>query len=189
MSESILNKPFEKKDIQRLRNLIQGKYSLRSTIGVGYTKKTKTYEEGDIWEENGRTWTIKDGLKQNVTKLDSFKHLANFPLFCPNCSTLMNHKYDKSFYYQYKRCYSCQINFETEIRRLGLWEEYERNIINTDLENVIKDFEFWMDDIVGESNSSYITESGDIERWIGSAKQKLLEDKEKTINYLKGLKK
>jgi hypothetical protein len=101
----------------------------------------------------------------------------------------MKHKYDKPFYIQYKRCYGCQIEFETELRRLGLWDEYEKNIINNDIDNLIVDFESWMEDLINESNQSYITEAGDVERWIGSSKQRLLESKEETIKYLQNLKK
>ena len=34
-----------------------------------------------------------------------------------------------------------------------------------------------------------MTEAGDMERWVGNAKQKLLENKEETIKYLESLKK
>ena len=34
-----------------------------------------------------------------------------------------------------------------------------------------------------------VTEDGDVERWVGSSKKKLLEDKEETIKYLQSLKK
>lgn len=62
----MLNKEFQKKDVQRLRNLVQGKYGDKTTVGVGYSKKYINHEEGDVWEENGRQWTIKNGIKQNV---------------------------------------------------------------------------------------------------------------------------
>lgn len=189
MSESVLKKEFHKKDVQRLRNLVQGKYGERSTSGIGYTKKEESHKEGDVWEEDGRKWTIKNGIKQNFTKLDTAKKSASFPLFCTSCNKLMKHKYDKPFYIQYKRCYGCQIEFETELRRLGLWDEYEKNIINNDIDNLIVDFESWMEDLINESNQSYITEAGDVERWIGSSKQRLLESKEETIKYLQNLKK
>ena len=42
-------------------------------MGTGYTKKQEFHEEGDMWEEDGRTWTIKDGIKQNITRLDKTK--------------------------------------------------------------------------------------------------------------------
>jgi hypothetical protein len=101
----------------------------------------------------------------------------------------MKHKYDKLFYIQHKRCFNCQIDFETEIRKLGLWEEYEKNIINSDIEHVITDYSVWMDEVINGSNESFITEAGDVEKWVGSSKNKLLENKEETIKYLQSLKK
>ena len=51
----MLKKEFQKHDVERLRNLIKGKSSSRTTQGVGYTKSSsEDHEEGDIWEENGR---------------------------------------------------------------------------------------------------------------------------------------
>ena len=93
MKDNILKKEFQKKDVERLRNLVKGKGSERTGQGVGYTKKQQFYKEGDIWEEDNRTWTIRDGIKQNITKLDKFKKEA-VPLFCPSCNTIMNKQLD-----------------------------------------------------------------------------------------------
>ena len=68
MSDNVLKKEFNQRDVQRLRNLIQGKTGDKVTIGVGYTKQQEFHNEGDVWEEDGRKWTIKDGIKQNITK-------------------------------------------------------------------------------------------------------------------------
>ena len=46
-----------------------------------------------------------------------------------------------------------------------------------------------IDEIINDSNESFITEAGDIEKWVGSSKKKLLENKEETIKYLQSLKK
>ena len=46
-----------------------------------------------------------------------------------------------------------------------------------------------MDEALNSSNEFNITERGDIEKWVGSSKQKLLENKEETIKYLQSLKK
>ena len=189
MSENVLKKDFKQKDIQRIRNLVQNKHGERTTTGVGYEKQKDFHEEGDVWEVDGRQWTIKNGIKQNITKLDKAKKEVTLPLFCPCCSNLMKNKYDKLFYIQYKRCFNCQIDFETELRVLGLWGEYEKNIINSDIEHVITDYSVWMDEVINGSNESFITEAGDVEKWVGSSKNKLLENKEETIKYLQGLKK
>jgi hypothetical protein len=46
-----------------------------------------------------------------------------------------------------------------------------------------------MDEVINSSNDSFITEAGDVEHWVGSTKNKLLENKEETIKYLQNLKK
>ena len=73
MKDNVLKKEFAKKDVKRLRNLVKGKSGERTGQGVGYTKKDEFHKEGDTWEENGRMWTIRDGIKENITKLDKFK--------------------------------------------------------------------------------------------------------------------
>jgi len=189
MSENVLKKEFKEKDIQRLRNLIQGKYGEKATMGTGYTKKQEFHEEGDMWEEDGRTWTIKDGIKQNITRLDKAKESLHLPLFCPCCNNVMKPHLDKRFYIQYHRCFNCQVDFEHDLRKKGLLEEYEKFINNSDIDGVIHEFNIWIDEEINSSNKSWITEAGDIEKWDGSSKDKLLQNKEETIKYLESLKK
>jgi len=186
--DSVLKKEFQEKDVQRLRNLVQGKYGERSVSGIGYTKKEEFHAEGDIWEADGRKWTIKDGIKQNITKLDDAKKSVTLPLFCPSCNNLMKKQLDKRFYIQFKRCLDCQIDFEADLKRQGLWEEYDKMFINDNIDNLTKEFEVWFEEYLNQSNEDFITEAGDVERWVGSAKQKMLENKEETIKFLQSLK-
>ena len=39
MKDNVLKKEFKKNDVQRLRNLVQGKYGEKTTTSIGYTKK------------------------------------------------------------------------------------------------------------------------------------------------------
>ena len=80
-NDSVLKKEFKQNDVQRLRNLVQGKYGDRTTMGTGYNKAKEFHDEGDIWEEDGRSWTIKNGVKQNITKLDKAKEVILSYLF------------------------------------------------------------------------------------------------------------
>jgi hypothetical protein len=191
MKDNVLKKQFQQKDVQRLRNLVKGKHADKSTTSVGFTKGQEgPHSEGDIWTEADKTWTIKDGIKQNVTKLDSAREAVNFPIFCPSCKKTMKPHLDKKWYNMYKRCYNCQIDFEYEIRKQGLWDEYEKFIFNSDIDGMIEQFSMWInEEINNESNQGFITEAGDVEKWVGSAKNKLLESKEEAIKYLHSLKK
>ena len=95
--DSVLKKQFIEKDVQRLRNLVQGKYGEKTRSSVGFSKAQKFYKEGDIWESDGRTWTIKNGIKQNITKLDKAKKAHVMPLMCPKCDKLMKKRVDKHY--------------------------------------------------------------------------------------------
>ena len=92
MKETKLKKEFKQRDVQRARNLINKDFTGKTQIGSGYSKKREKYQEGDIWEEDGRTWTIQDGLKQTVNKLDSAKKYLRKPLCCPKCEGTMKHR-------------------------------------------------------------------------------------------------
>lgn len=189
MSETTLKRLPTEKEVDRLRNLIQGKYGDKSTVSSGYEKQNIDYKEGDIWEEDGKTWTIKNNIKQNITKLDKAKEFIVLPLFCPCCKKIMKKKTDKAFYYQYNRCTDCQIDFETELKSKGLWDTYERNIINTDIDNLINDFDIWFNEVLNQGEELAVYENGNIEKWVGSAKEKLLKNREETIKFLQNLKK
>jgi len=186
--DSLLKKDFNKNDVNRLRNIVGGKANESTRTQIGYSKTQHIYEEGDVWEENGKMWTIKDGIRQNVTKLDKAKETILLPLFCPKCKNVMNHSYDKQFYLIQKHCFNCQVEFETELKRSGQWEQYQNNIINSDIDGLINSFEEWINEEMNESNDSFVTEQGDVEKWVGSNKEKLLKIKEETLTYLNNLK-
>ena len=113
MSDSVLKKQFAERDIQRIRNLVKGKSGDRVTHGVGYTKTVDEHVEGDVWEENGKKWTIVNGVRENITKLDKFKKVA-IPLFCTSCKQIMDKQLDPYYFKSYGHCLDCQTTFETQ---------------------------------------------------------------------------
>ena len=182
MQDSVLKKQFGEKDVQRARNLIQGKVGSKTGEGIGYRKKQEFYEEGDVWEVDGRKWTIKDGIKQNITKLDKAKKSHVVPLFCPKCKKVMNKGMDPSYYQAVSQCFSCFKKFETNLKATGLWDEWNKKTINGDIDAFITWYKDWIIDSLNTSTNSYITEQGDVERWRGGInKAKALEALNKTI--------
>ena len=94
-----------------------------------------TRKEGDVWEDAaGKKWTIKNGIRQSVTKLDD----AKTPWWCPRCSKPLNHRFDIKFWRIRGHCMDCVVKDETEIRKQGKWEEYERKVM---LRNYIAEVE------------------------------------------------
>ena len=47
----MLKKEFNRKDVERMRNLITGKAESSSESQIGYKKKRTIRKEGDIWTE------------------------------------------------------------------------------------------------------------------------------------------
>jgi hypothetical protein len=69
-----------------------------------------TRKEGDEWYDvDGKKWTIKNGIRQSVTKQDA----AKTPWWCPKCSKPMNERFDVKFWRL----------------RPEAWEKYERTIM------------------------------------------------------------
>ena len=189
MSDNILKKEFNKKDVERLRNLVKGKNSERTSQGIGYTKKEEFYKEGDIWEENGRKWTIKDGIKQNITKLDKFKKAA-VPLFCPSCNNIMNKQLDSHYYKAYGACLDCIKVKETKLKTEGKWKDHTKTIHNKEIDKTIEEYTQFMKMKMSESNDGFVTEAGEVEKWKGGInKERAEEALREGIEYLKGLKK
>jgi hypothetical protein len=186
---SQLKKEFQEKDVQRLRNLVQGKQGEKTRSSVGFSKSDEFHDEGDIWEADGRTWTIKDGIKQNITKLDKAKKAHTLPLFCPKCKKVMKNRHDKTYYNIHKICFNCVIDYEHELKKQGKWEEYQLNIKNNELDNRIDEFKLWIKEKLEESNNSFISEDGDMEKWVGKINEDKVEQYVKEVEeYLTSLK-
>lgn len=187
--EHLLKKEFKKKDVERIRNLVKGKSGDRTTQGVGYSKQKEEYKEGDIWEENGRKWTIENGIKQNITRLDKAKK-AVMPLFCPSCGHVMKKKLDSPTYRIFNRCYDCQAKFEMKLRHEGLFDEWKTQLDNEAIEHLQTYYKEWLEASLNESNKSWISEAGDVQKWVGGVNKKLASKNiEETIEYLESLKK
>jgi hypothetical protein len=178
----MLNKEFKRKDVERIRNLVKGKSGESAETQVGYTSKKVSYKEGDIWEENGKKWIIKDGIKQTATKLDKVKKEAILPLFCPNCGSLMKKRLDVKMYKIHKTCFDCVVNIEAKLKLEGKFEEYERNMVAGNAEAYLDDLEQYLLEAINESNTQYVSERGEVERWKGGInKEEFLE--QMTTNF------
>lgn len=192
MNESKLLKDWKDNDVQRMRNIINKNYNDKTKIQIGYNKIDIDRKEGDVWEENDKQWTIKNGIKQNITKTDILRKLTMFPITCPKCEKYMdNTKLNKKMYFIHNMCFDCVIKLETKLKFEGLFEEYQKNINNQGLEFYIKELENLLLDLSMDNfEESFTTESGDIETWKSnnSIKEKLIKDIQEYILKLKDIK-
>ena len=183
--QSSLKKVFSKRDVQRMRNLITGKSGERTTVLSGWDKHTEDHKEGDVWEEAGRKWTIKNGIKQNITKLDRIKDLGILPLNCPCCKEVMPvDDLNKKMYAIHRMCLNCVIEMEAKIKLEGKWEEYAKNIMNSNKNASLEEFEMALDAWMQEKDT-FVSEDGDIESWNGGDKKKMFEEIKANLDKLK----
>src|SRR6056300_1192074 len=145
MSESLLKKEFKESDIQRVRNIVNKDFTSKTKSQTGYQKAYQRYIEGDIWEESGKTWTIKNGIKQNITKLDAAKKAVRTPLICPKCGGPMKHHLAKKMYKIHGFCFDpCTVEMEGVLRKAGLYSEYEKKMMSGNIKGVLHDIESWV---------------------------------------------
>lgn len=183
--DSELKKEFNPRDVARMRNIISGQTGDRTQIQTGWDKNQEAHTEGDIWEDNGRKWTIRNGIKQTVTKLDEIKKLVVLPLSCPNCGKLMKvDEYNKKMWAIHQKCFDCVIKMESEIKRQGKWDEYCANIMNSNKNAELDDLEQALEQWVGEKDS-FVSESGEIEKWGGGDKADVYKQVKEEIAKLK----
>jgi hypothetical protein len=184
-NESTLKKEFSKRDVQRMRNLITGKSGDRTQVQTGWEKQTQEYKEGDVWEADGKKWTIKNGIKQSITKLDKFKHLVNLPLTCPCCKKPMkSDDINKKVYGIHRMCFDCVIDMESKLKLEGKFEDYQKNILNSNKNASLEDFERALESWL-EDKDTFVSEQGDIENWSGGDKKAIYQELKSKIDEWK----
>ena len=188
MSDNLLKKEFKTRDVQRMRNIITKKAGDKTGVQVGYNADYIERKEGDIWEERGKKWTIKNGIKQTVTRFDNIKKKIFTPITCPNCNKPMSKgRIDKYMFSIHQKCSDCVFDYETKLKVRGEYQEYERNIIKQGVVYHIKEMEnVLLELLMGQSGEQYVTEAGDIEEWKGkSLNNQFVKDIQEYIQKLK----
>ena len=183
-----LKKEFKKADVERMRNLIKKDYTASTKSQIGYKKTYTVHKEGEVWEENGKQWVIKNGIKQNVTKFDAAKKAMQTPLTCPKCSGPMNYYLSKETYKKSKMCFNCYMAYTEELRKNGLFEDYIRSVNKGNIKYFIKAFEQKIEHINNSSKQTFVTEQGDIEDWKSNeteTKRKITKELQEYIEFLK----
>jgi hypothetical protein len=187
-NESKLIKDFKQRDVQRMRNIITKKTGDKTGVQVGYNADYVERKEGDVWEERGKKWTIKNSLKQTVTRFDDIKKKIFTPITCPNCNKPMSKgNIDKYMFSIHQKCSDCVFEYETKLKIKGEYKEYEQNMLKQGVVYHIKEMEnVLLELLIGQSGEQYVTEGGDIEEWKGkSLDNQFIKDIQEYIQKLK----
>ena len=181
----MLKKEFKRKDVDRMRNLITGNANKSSEIQIGYNKKRIDYKEGDIWTENKKTWTIKNGIKQTISKLDNIRKEVFTPLCCPECNNVMKHRFDNDNYRIHKKCFDCVIKFEHKLRIEKKYDQYIKNLKTKNNITTLNEVESYLLEAINRPSNDYVSEDGVIERWVGGVDKTKLTKEVKEAARLK----
>lgn len=181
-----MKKSITEAQVKRMRNLITKKYGNKTEIRAGYTKSMTKHSEGDVWEERGKTWTIKNGIKQTVSKLKLARKTIQKPLHCPKCGGSMKHHLNDKMWPLHKQCFKCVIKFETQLRKDGRYEEYEKSIMQGNFDSWLKDVTAEYEEFINtDHGQTFITEAGHIEDWSIEGNDKIGEHLGKAIDRTK----
>lgn len=166
--DTLLKKEWNESDLNRIRNITAKRYGDTTKTQTGYSKQQEEHQEGDIWEEDGKKWTIISGIKQTVTKYDSLKKYGQYPLACPCCKNHFKlHDLNKKMYNIHGKCLNCVIEMETKLKLEGKYEEYEKKMMNLNFKSHLTEFELALDNYANSTNEEFITEQGVRENWVG----------------------
>lgn len=142
------------------------------------------HKEGDTWEESGKTWTIKNGIKKTVTKMETFRKQVIVPIACPKCNTKMQSPVHKWAWGTYKMCFNCVVDMEHEIMKAGKLEEYQNALYKANMESFYEDLERFIKDF-SQEKTHVVTEDGVKENWVDNTGKVIEEIGNKELTALR----
>lgn len=152
--------------IDFLKKVVTGTYSGHKDFYVIKHINNNIYKEGDIWEENGKTWTIKDGIKQTISPMDMYRLEINMPISCPVCHRNMNKRLDRRMWVLRRKCFDCVIEEDNQRIIDGTFQEYEKETMSRTAKSFYTDLKEMVHDYIDSNDMKhYVTEAGEIENW------------------------
>lgn len=142
------------------------------------------HKEGDVWEESGKTWTIKNGIKKTVTKMEALRKQIITPLACPKCETNMRSNVHRWAWNVYRMCFNCVVDMEHEITKAGKLEEYTKALYRANMESFYGDLEQFIEEFSKEK-AHIVTEDGVKENWVDNTEKVVEKIGKEELNQLK----
>ena len=128
-------------NIKKIQDMVSGKY--RERVSIGYEGKTTNQrKEGEEWTDaRGRSWTIKDGKRKQITKVPprGFDKCNGWEE--SDCDKLILKTLDQETYNRMGRCRVCQLEFEADLHRKGKWNEWVAEMEKKRWESIVAEYE------------------------------------------------
>jgi len=128
-------------NIKKIQDLVSGKY--RERVSIGYEGKTTNQrKEGEEWTDaRGRSWTIKDGKRKQITKVPprGFDKCNGWE--GSDCEKLILKTIDQETYNRMGRCRICQLEFEADLHHKGKWNEWVTEMEKKRWKSILAEYE------------------------------------------------
>jgi len=178
-----------KSNLDIVRSYLNGE---KAFVQVGYDANLENNKrkEGDEWEDSqGRKWIWKNGSKRRISKRATIINEQRCK--CCNMDVRWGNYLDDRVWPKTGYCYDCFIDFQTNLKLIGMFEVYnelqdfknERGI----LEDYKKKFEeskkFCEEN--KDKDVTFLEEDGSFEKWDGNIDyNKIFEDLTKDIGVI-----
>ncbi len=173
-----MKKALGKSNLSIVRDYLDGN---RPFIQVGYDPNLENNKrkEGEQWEDSqGNKWEWKNGSKRKVSKCAQIKVEQRCSI-C-NADIKFGNYLDDKVYPKTGRCYDCNIIFDSKLKILGSFQDYEKYKIYKSMLSETNDFKQQMEESISylESDNSlpklqYFNEDGSQEFWTDDTDMKI----------------
>ena len=171
-----------KSNLDIVKDYVEGN---RPFIQVGYDPNLNNSKrkENEEWEDaQGNKWIWKNGTKRKVSKLGQIK----IDQRCSICNADMKfgNYLDDRFFPKTGKCYDCAISFDSKLKSLGVYADYEKYKIYNSMLSEMKDFKKNITDSIQyleknpEEKLQFVNDDGSQEFWTDNTNQiqKVLSD-------------
>lgn len=111
-----------RKGVQEILSNKMNKYANKVVVSQYTGKKEPKRQEGEFWtDDEGRQYTMKNGVKQRISALQD----AKTPWWCPVCGRTMENL-DVKAWRVHAKCYDCVAREESRMKMDGVWEEHKK---------------------------------------------------------------
>lgn len=186
-----------KSNINIVKDYLSGE---RPFVQVGYTGNANTYKkEGETWTDTqGIEWKREKGRNVRLTKTqgDIIREAIGTGLNCKKCGLQYKwgSKHDAKFLRRTGLCSDCLIDYETQLRILGIYEMYEQYHLAShelgflkEAREKIKETLAYFEDTGGDIVKLAENEFDDEIRWKNTNKDKIVADATADLTKVEGL--
>lgn len=155
---------------------------LKKAMSNIHEKKTFIVNEDNEWKKEAQ-----QKKEESYKKMDAIFDYLNEMYTCKKCNKncrLFGKKLDDKVILKTGMCFDCLVQYETELRITGEYNEYAQKKIEDNAKSWLEEFKQTLEDYKNQYSDevkSYVTEAGDVEEWGGGI------EKEKFCDLLDNL--